>query len=543
MFPAYSSRGSRARIVACALSLGLAPLAQSGDSDKPVEAAAERTVEAPRVTIDLVDSDVRDALQLVSKQAGVDIIAAMGVEGRISLSLQDATLEETLDAIASVGGFEVHRAGEIITLQTLEARMEHERRRAELAAVLTPPDQEVIVPLQPLVLRLKYVDAERVEGIVASMLSERGSVSLLKTQDHVEIERGVPDSGGMSSGSLQIGTQLSSSSAGQPASSHTLVVFDEQQRLDQIEEVVQALDVKPMQVVIEARFVEISLGNDERLGIDWNAVASMAGGATPTTLPFGNGSLGEFDPNEPTGGPSVFPPAPNSVTAPGAPGLFTFGTLDFTSFTAMLELIRRDSNVQLVSNPRIVVGDRHTATILVGERYPILSANVSEFGTVTEQLDRYEPIGIQLAVTPAVLGDEVEMLVRPSTSSLGPDVEGSTGLVVARINSRQIDTLVRVRNGQTVVVGGLITSREQELETSVPFLGSLPLLGNLFRHTSKVSERVDLVVFLTVTIVEDNGLTPEQQQLFEDTRLTEEHALRARKRRSVLDFSPAPPLF
>ena len=466
------------------------------------------------VTLEFVDADLRDALRMVGKQCGVNMVISNAVSGTVSLSLEGTTLEETLDALISVGGLDYVREGDIVTVHTVEELIEERLRREELWG--EPPPPKAAEP-RPLVLHLRYVDAERVLDVVQGMLSELGTVSLLKTSDHVAQQRNggvAPESTGVE---LQVGARLSTSSQGEPAKSHTLVVFDQPDRLQRIEEVVRAIDVRPPQVVIEARFVEVSLDDDQRLGIDWNAVASMTGGAVPHTAPFGDSSLGSIDPDVVGGTGSVFPPAPGSVSVGSEVGLFTFGTLDFTTFTALLEFVERNTDMQMVSNPRIVVGDRHTATILVGERFPILSANISEFGAVTEQLDRYEPIGVQLVVTPSVLDDEVELLVRPSSSSLGGLVSGSTGLTVARINARQIDTLVRVKDGQTLVVGGLITSRETDVESKVPLLGSIPLLGKLFQYSATRTERVDLVVFLTVTIVQEHNLTERQRRLFESS--------------------------
>jgi type IV pilus assembly protein PilQ len=500
---------------------------------------AQAPADAPRITLQLSGADIRDALRLVAKQGGVNLVLSNAVGGNVTLELEQTTLKETLDAIVHVGGFEYTIEGDIVTVSTLAELIERERQRQELeqgrASGSERRGHAPEVP-QVLVLHLRYVDAERVRPVIETLVSEAGSVSLLMTSDHVA--RSNAGAGARQpypqqvEGGLQIGTRLSTSSQGQPAKSHTLVVIDVPERLERIREVVKRIDVEPVQVLIESRFVEIALDDESRLGIDWNAVAGAAGAASPHTFPFLFDSLGSADPNVSGGSPgSIFPPAPNSVTTPGEPGLFTFGTLDFTSFTAVLRMIQRDTRVQLVSNPRIVVDDRHTATILIGERYPILSANISEFGTVTEQLDHYEPIGVQLEVTPSVLSDgEIELIVRPSTSSLGPEVEGSTGLTVTRINARQIDTTVTARNSETIVLGGLITTRDSEEESRVPFLSSVPLLGRLFRHTSKSSEKVELVVFLTVTIVEPGGLSLRERRMFED-------ALDGGDRRSELEFT------
>ncbi len=503
--------------------------------------ARAQNAESTLLSLAFADTDLHDAFRLVARQSGVNVVVSNKIDGTITLDLDNASLDEALKAIADIGGFQYSRKGNVVTVQTIDELLAQRKQQDEFRELLKEP---VVSDPQTLVLSLRYIDAERIEPIVKSLLSETGTVSMLKTSDHIARERGTVGSSASSGNELQIGTRLSTSTEGEPAKSHTLVVIDERDRLARIKQVVADIDIQPRQVVIEARFVEISLDSDQRLGIDWNVLAKANGGATPTTIPFGSSSLGSFNPNVVGGSPGgVFPHAPNSVTTPGTPGLFTFGTLDFTTVSAMLEMVRREADVRIVSNPSIVVRDRHTATILVGERYPILSANVSEYGTVIEQLDRYEPIGVQLAVTPSVIGDEVELLVRPSTSSLGADVTGSTGLSVARINSRQIDTLVTVEDGQTVVIGGLITTRDVETQSSVPFFGSLPILGRLFQHKSHATERVDLVVFLTVSIAQERGLTPEQRRLFKDTGSSKETSGLTQKRNTRLAFVPSSPQF
>ncbi len=519
-------------------------------------AAAQAPVDDLLVTLSFVESDVRDALRLVGKQCGVNMVISHDVSGTITLDLDGTTLDETLDAIVRVSGFHFERDGQIVTVHTLEELLGDRERRAAYAG---PAPEPVPLEAETLVVQLQFVDAERVEPIVRTLLSETGKVSILKTSDHIAQERGVMQAGARGSGAaggvqaagggvpaldLQIGSRLSTSTQGEPAKSHTLVVTDLPDRLRRIERAISSIDLRPAEVAIEARFVEIALDDNQRLGIDWSVVGRMTGGSTATTLPFGSTTLGAFNPKVEGGSPGgLFPAAPGSIATPGQAGLFTFGSLDFTALTAVLEMIQRETDVQMVSNPSIIVRDRHTATILVGERYPILSANVSEFGTVTEQLDHYEPVGVQLAVTPSILDGEVELVVRPSSSSLGADVEGSTGLRVARINSRQIDTDVTVKDGQTVVLGGLITTRDVETETSVPYLGRIPLLGKLFQSRSRAQERVDLVVFLTVTIIQEHGLTDEQRQLFERTSLGTKPFVLPPAIRTPLDFVASPPSY
>jgi len=491
-----------------------------------------------RITLTVVETDVRDALRLVAQQGDIDLVMSNAVNGTVSLELKDASLKETLDAISDIAGLEYFVSGDIVTVSTLAELLERQKQREEFDAAGIQP---VPAAHEVLVVELDYVDASRVLPVIERLLGEGGSASLLKTSDHVAQNVSEQDNQGQDSSGLQIGTRLATTTQGQPAKSHTIVVVDSLEVLARVKQVVDRIDRKPEQIVIEARFVEVSLDEDEKTGINWNLVAQANGANVPHTFPFGNHTLGDYNPRVAGGGSGgVFPNAPDSISTPAEPGLFTFGALDFATFGAVLEMIQSDARIQIVSNPRIVVGDRHTATILVGERYPILSTNISEFGTVTEQLDHYEPIGVQLEVTPSVLSDgQVELFVRPSTSSLGPVVAGSTGLTVARINSRQIDTSVTTQDGRTIVLGGLITTREVDTKNQVPFLGKIPLLGNLFRHRSTETERVDLVVFLTVSILREDGLTEEEREMF---RMSELNGSKGRaSAKTELELSVPPP--
>lgn len=511
----------------------------------PQENQEPQQKEEPKIQLQLVDTDIHDALRMVGQQGGMNMVVSNDVQGNITLDLQDASLMEALQAIVEMGGYEYAIDGNIITVKTLQEILDGDKLREEM-------QPKTVEKHEVLVIELRYVDAERMMSVLEKLVSKTGSITLLKTSDHVSKDYALAqqqslmtgNSGGNQEGDgLQIGGQLTTTSQGTPAKSHTLVVVDTQDRLDSIQRVVDKIDIKPVQVIIEARFVEVSLDTGHKLGIDWNMVASASGAAAPHTFPFGSTSFGSYGPNaDGVAAGDLFPGAPSSVSSGSEDGLFTFGALDFSSFTAVLDLMQADQRVEIVSNPRVVVGDRHTATILVGERYPILSANVSEYGTVTEQLERYEPIGVQLEVTPAVLGeDEVELLVRPSTSSLGPEVTGSTGLSVARINSRQIDTMVTVKDRQTVVLGGLFTTREAQDSSNVPFFSSIPFVGRLFEHEGRTMERVDLVVFLTVTIVQDHGLTDEQRTMFEGSGGELWNDIATPANRSVLEFSSTGP--
>ncbi len=192
------------------------------------------------------------------------------------------------------------------------------------------------------------------------------------------------------------------------------------------------------------------------------------------------------------------------------------GTIDLSQLTALVQANQSDNAIRLLANPRLLVYNNHSASILVGERYPILQATITDFGTVTEAFSEYIPVGVQLEVTPTIMMDgRISMLVHPSTSALGDDVVGTTGLRVARIRTRELDTRVIMNDSQTIVLGGLISDRKIHQANKVPGLGDLPGLDILFRQENPRSERVDLLVFLTAHVESAAEVSDRDREVFD----------------------------
>src|SRR5262249_50781318 len=182
-----------------------------------------------------------------------------------------------------------------------------------------------------------------------------------------------------------------------------------------------------------------------------------------------------------------------------------------------LQAHQEDSAVRLLANPRMLVYNNHTSSILVGEKYPLLTSTITDQGTTTESFDSYIPIGVQLSVTPTILADgRVSLVVHPATSALGREFVGSTGLRIARILTREIDTRVVMRDGDTIVLGGLISDRKTNDVAKVPGLGDIPVLDIFTRQERPREERVDLLVFLTAFVEKAAEMTDEEKCVYSE---------------------------
>jgi type II secretory pathway component GspD/PulD (secretin) len=248
------------------------------------------------------------------------------------------------------------------------------------------------------------------------------------------------------------------------------------------------MDRRVPQVLIRADIVEVDLGDDVELGVNWSfALDQNHGGADHEVMASGN---------------------PLTSVTDFAFRYARLGTNEFRAFLGLLEQVRE---TRILSSPRIMTASDRPAQILVGERVPYASATTeTETGATLQQIEFIE-VGILLEVTPHVgSGDLIQLTVHPEVS----EVLDQAVLNVPRIGTREATAEVSVQSGGTIVLGGLKRTIKIKTERKLPILGSIPLLGALFRSTTEEDHETELMVFLTPTIVAAD--TPGQANLLQD---------------------------
>jgi type IV pilus assembly protein PilQ len=406
----------------------------------------------PRYSLDYKSARVEDVLRALTAQAGLGMVSSGSLDGTVTLRLKDVTFDEAMRHLADASGIAYSRHGDVLTVnpRSVESRT----------------------------FRLHYVSAAAAKEAVARLLGPTGTVDVFNGAAKDDLGRAV----GMS-----------------PA--NALLVRDNAARLEEVAGVLAALDRKPRQITIEARLVEVTLSDDEKLGIDWQIAASMSGAAAPITFPFDkNNTGGSFTPtpntNAGTGGASPeFPPG--QLFPYASKSDFTFGRLSASEFRVALQFLSGRTNTNLVSTPKVTTLENVPATILIGQVVPIaLYQNSLQTGAL--QLSGYEEkqVGMRLAVNPRVCGDgSILMGVHPEISEI---IEWRGQYNERPVTStREANTEVIVRDGETIVIGGLVRELKTVETSKVPLLGDIPLLGELFKHRSTTKQKVDLVVFIT----------------------------------------------
>lgn len=426
------------------------------------------------VTLIFKDADIRTVLHTLSYKSGVNIVAASDVEGKVNIRLVDVPWETALEVIIKNQGLSYEKVGNIIRVVTLES--------------------VAVEELQNEIFVLNYSKAKDVASAIEDTLTERGKVKY--------DER-----------------------------TNTLIITDIPTNLYKVRKVIERLDSRTPQIAIEAKIIETTLDKDENMGIAWNLEATASGSGIPTTLPFKRiGSLvsgRQTDASSiyrPLGDPDSEPPFP-STTIPSFPYIdasaFTFGTLDFSEMSAALEILNQRTDTKIISNPNITTLDNQQAMVKVTTVFNIPTYERNE-STGSMEVTGYteKDVGIILTVTPHVnqAGDIVVDLKPEVSAFVQWDTFGTGGntIFAPRFRTRTAETQVMVKDGQTIVIGGMISETTTKVRRKVPILGDIPILGELFKKTEDGIETTDLLIFVTVRLlkedIDDASLMSETEQ-------------------------------
>ncbi len=311
--------------------------------------------------------------------------------------------------------------------------------------------------------------------------------------------------GSSSSGSRQYtpsGTVGEAVVTSDPETRRIIVITDEETS-QYISQVITNLDRPKPQVLIKVVFMEVSYRNSLDVGIEGGAAHNADGARGAGASSFGLSGLG----NASTGQVLNALGIPTQSLAPSPPGAGLYQILG-TDFQATLRAIAQAGRTEILSRPSILTRNSQQATISLGQEVPLVTN--TRFDTLGNQINTvsYQSVGIILRVTPFITDDnKVEMIVSPETSELADRsqwVPIANGVSAPVINSRVADTVVVVPNGQTAVIGGLMSKAKTSSDSKIPLLGDIPLLGNLFKRKLRDDAKTELIIFLTPTIVRDS---------------------------------------
>lgn len=453
----------------------------------PPELQDQREYTGERLTLNFQDIETRAVLQLLADTSGQNMVISDSVSGNVTLRLQNVPWDQALDIVMRTKGLDVRRDGNVMYIAPAA---EISAREKELLAARA--EVQELAPLRTEYLQVNYAKAADLAALVksqgtSSLLSERGSVAI--------DER-----------------------------TNTLLLQDTSERLADIRRLVSTLDIPVRQVLIEARIVIVSDDYSRELGVRFGANAVIAAGGQDGLVGIGN-PLGSEDSDDDDGvvispypgvGPNIGGNAIGGIRTRANPDDRYLVNLPVQNAAGRLALTLLDSDYlvdlelsaaqaegrgEIVSSPRLITANQREATIEQGVEIPYQESSSS--GATTTQ---FKKAVLSLKVTPQITPDNRVILdLTVAKDSVGELVASATGGFVPSIDTREIVTQVLVNDGQTVVLGGILETERREAETKVPLLGDIPIMGHLFKTTSRTDDKAELLIFVTPRILREGS--------------------------------------
>jgi len=411
--------------------------------------------------------DIADFLKLLSKASHKNIIPSPQVRGPISVSLFDVTFKEALDAVLLVNGFAYEEKGPFIFVYTIKEMSELEAKSRQVETRL---------------YKLNYIPAKDVSGLISPLLSNDGEVT-------------------------------TSPEAGQPktetgegwAVNNYVVVRDYPEQLEQVAKLIKELDRRPPQVLVEATIMVASLEDINELGIDLNVLGGVnfeAASGAVDSVPSDAVSLSGTE-------TSVLTGFAGNVTSGG----LSIGIVknNIGLFIAALESI---TDVVTLGNPKVLTLNRQQGKVIVGNRDGYITTQVSQ--TTATQTVEFLETGTQLTFRPFVMSDGyIRMELNPKDSDGGVQVTGT--FTLPSESTAEVTTNVLVKDGHTIVIGGLFREKTTLSRSQVPLVGNIPFIGDFFRSTNDTSTKEEVIFLITPHLVEEEADYAAAEEVLERT--------------------------
>jgi type IV pilus secretin PilQ/predicted competence protein len=407
----------------------------------------DKQYQGRRISLDFKDADIGNILRLIAEVSDLNVIAGQEVTGKVTIRLVDVPWDQALDVILLTKGLGFIRIGNILRIAPVDTlKQEREARLQERRS--REKLEDLVVKLQP----VNFAKAKDISALVKRLLSTRGSVNV---DDRT----------------------------------NTLIIKDIPSVIHEATALVKAVDTQTPQVLIEAKIVEASLTFTRGLGAIWGvgwAAPTDPNGVRPALVGGGDQSNNFI--------------ASNAITA--ATGLMNLGILglnDKLQLDLQLQASEENDQGKVISSPRVVTLDNQPAVIKQGVAIKFTEATADKLTTT------FVDAVLQLKVTPHITANR-SIIMKLAVSKNAPSLSATDGSVVG-INKNETTTEAILRDGETMVLGGIYTVDSGTTQSKVPFLADIPILGVAFKNLQLHDERKELLVFVTPRVVQ--GVQPD----------------------------------
>jgi general secretion pathway protein D len=452
--------------------------------------------EPGKISLDLKGMDVVEVIKMLASKGNLNVVLGSDVKGRVTIFLKSVYLMDALEIILVANNLAYDKRGEILYVMS---QRDYERMYGEKYA----EKKELMI------YRFKYAKAVDVVKALNQMKTKVGKIIVdegsntviimdspstvaqindaiqnidiptvtkifeLKYAKAVDMKDRVTESLTKGLGTMQIDERT-----------NKIAVTDLEKKIGDIERVITAFDDKPQQVLIEAKILEVTLDDHLQLGVDWDSVIKKIQKEISLKSAFQLASFSAFGP-------------------PGAEILV--GVLGSSGVDVMIQVLKTVGDTNLLSSPRITAINNQEAKILVGSSQPYATNTITQStGTATTGTNiSFLDIGVKLFVTPSINKDGfITMKIRPEVSSTSSNYTyGTPATTIPIVQTTQAETSVSVKDGTTIVIGGLIKDLRTKTVNKIPIVGDIPILKYMFSNTNEEIKKQELVIFLTPHII------------------------------------------
>ncbi|MCG7372735.1 type IV pilus secretin PilQ [Pseudomonas luteola] len=418
--------------------------------EKEQRAAERFTYTGEKLSLNFQDIDVRSVLQLIADFTGLNLVASDTVQGNITLRLQNVPWDQALDLVLKTKGLDKRQIGNVLLIAPADEIAARERQELESQKQI-----QELAPLRRELIQVNYAKAADMAKLFQSVTKA--------------------DAGQSERGSITVDDRTNS-----------IIAYQTQDRLDELRRIVSQLDIPVRQVMIEARIVEANVNYNKQLGVNWSGsrsgngnftISGGAGSTTGTSSPFVDLGVG-------------------SATSGIGIGFLTGST----TLDLQLSAMEATGNGEIVSQPKVVTSDKETAKILRGTEIPYQEAS-SSGATSTS----FKEAALSLEVTPQITPDN-RIIMEVKVNKDAPDYQNRLDNGAPPISKNEVNAKVLVADGETIVIGGVFSNTQSKSTSKVPLLGDVPYVGRLFRRDSVTDEKVELLVFLTPRIMNNQAI-------------------------------------
>lgn len=464
-----------------------------GLADTAVIASDNKAMGAQKISLDVKGMDVIDVLKMLSARSGMNIVVGKNVTGRVTLFLKDVDVHDAFELLLSANDLAYDKKGDIINVMT--------QRDYELIYGASFQDRK-----QAKTVMLKFAKAADLSRALSQIKSNIGrivvdeasnAVVLIDTpQKNQEMEDFIKKTdlpleirvfnlnyalADKLQGKIQDAVTKGLGSVRIDERTNKIAITDYPQKLAELAKIISAFDEKTQQVLIDAQIIEIRPSDKFEMGVDWGYWLEQHF-KIASALPLGPDSARLI-----LGTPS------KSLTKKG-------------DYKAVIDILRTIGDTKILSSPRIMVLNNQEAKILIGTKEAYITSAVSQTNVtaVTSQSVNFVDTGIKLYVTPTINNDGfVTMKIRPEISSAEPKsiTSDDKKTDIPIVTTSETETTVMIKDGVTIIIGGLKKDQRKKEVKKIPVLGDIPLMGHLFRSTQDEYDKTELVILLTPHIV------------------------------------------